>query len=79
MLQFYVCFLHVYPSCGQLLFSCLASSLSCVILSQMGLLEVPATYLGSLDYFLARCPVLPNDCSLEKLMLNGGVQSVHPA
>jgi hypothetical protein len=33
---------------------------------------VPATYLGSLSYFLARGPVLPNDCSLEKLMLNGG-------
>jgi hypothetical protein len=25
----FVCFLHVYPSCGQLLFLCLASSLSC--------------------------------------------------
>jgi hypothetical protein len=28
--------------------------------------------MGSLGYFLARGPVLPNDCSLEKLMLNGG-------
>jgi hypothetical protein len=30
------------------------------------------TYLGPLGYFLARCLVLPNDYSLEKLMLNGG-------
>jgi hypothetical protein len=28
--------LHIYPSCGQLLSSCLASSLSCAILSQAG-------------------------------------------
>jgi hypothetical protein len=35
-----------------------------------GLFEVPATYLGSIGYFLARGPVLPNGCSLEKLMLN---------
>jgi hypothetical protein len=72
VLQSYVCFLHVYPSCGQLLFPCLASSSSCVILSQAGLLEVPATYLGSLGYFLAWGPVLPIYCFLKKLMLNGG-------
>jgi hypothetical protein len=59
-------------SCGQLLSLCLASSLSCAILSHMGLLEVPATYLGSLGYFLARGPVLQNGCSSEKLMRNGG-------
>jgi hypothetical protein len=38
----------------------------------MGLLEVPATYLGSFGYFLARGPVLLNGCSSEKLMLMGG-------
>jgi hypothetical protein len=37
----------------------------------VGLFEVPATYLGSLGYFLTWGPVLPNDCSSEKLMLNG--------
>jgi hypothetical protein len=34
-------------------------------------LEVAAIYLGPLGYFLTRGPILPNDCSLEKLMLNG--------
>jgi hypothetical protein len=38
----------------------------------MGLLEVPTTYLGSLGYFLTWGPVLPNDCFLEKQMVNGG-------
>jgi hypothetical protein len=47
-------------------------------MSQAGLLEVHAIYLVSLGYFLAQGPVLPNDCSMEKLMLNGGVQSVQP-
>jgi hypothetical protein len=79
VLQFYVYFLHVYPSCGQLLFPCLATSSTCAILSQAGLLEVPTTYMVSLGYFLARGPVLPNDCSLKKVMLNRGVQSVQPA
>jgi hypothetical protein len=60
------------PSCGQSLSLCPASSSSCAILSQPGLLEVPATNLGSVGYFLAWGPVLPNGCSLEKLMLNGG-------
>jgi hypothetical protein len=67
------------PSCGQFLSLCSTSSLSCVILSQAGLLEVSVTYLGSLGYFLARGPVLLNGCSSEKLMLNGRwgeVQSV---
>jgi hypothetical protein len=61
--------LRIYPSCGQLLFSCLTSSLSCEILSQVGLLEVPATYMGFHGYFLARGPVLLNGCSSKKLML----------
>jgi hypothetical protein len=67
-------FLHIYPSCGQLLSPCLASSLSYAILSQSDLLEVPATYLGSIGYFLARGLVLLNGCSLEKLMLTGGLE-----
>jgi hypothetical protein len=74
VLQFYVYFLHVYPLCGQLLFTCLTSSLSCAILSQAGLLEVPVTYLWSFGYFLIRDPVLLNDYSMEKLMLNGGLE-----
>jgi hypothetical protein len=32
---------------------CLASSSSCVVLSQVGLIEVRAIYLRSLGYFLA--------------------------
>jgi hypothetical protein len=72
MLQFYVSFLHIYPSCGQLLSPYLTSGLSCAILSQAGLLEVPATYLGSFGYFLARGPVLLNGFSSEKLILIGG-------
>jgi hypothetical protein len=50
---------------------CLARS-SCAIQSQMGLLEVPAAYLGSLDYFLARGLLLLNGCSSKRLMLTGG-------
>jgi hypothetical protein len=60
------------PSCGQSLSICLASSSSFAILSQAGLLEIPTTNLGSLGYFLAWGPVLTNNCSSEKLMLNGG-------
>jgi hypothetical protein len=77
VLKFYV-FLCIYPSCGQLLFPFLTSSSSCVIMSQAGLLEVPVTYLGSFDYFLARSLVLLNGYSSKKIMLNG-VQSVQPA
>jgi hypothetical protein len=72
VLQFYVYFCVVLPSCGQSLSLCPASSSSCAILSQAGLLDVLATNLGSLDYFLAWGPVLLNGCSMEKLMLNGG-------
>jgi hypothetical protein len=60
------------PSCGQSLSLCAASSSSCAILLQAGLLEVPVTNLGSLCYFLAWGSVLPNGCSSEKIMLNGG-------
>jgi hypothetical protein len=41
-------------------------------MSQTDLLEVPMTYLESFGYFLTRGPVLPNGCSLERLMLNEG-------
>jgi hypothetical protein len=68
----FMSFLCIYPSCGQLLFPCLASSLSCTILSQVGLLKIPVTYLGSLGFFLARGPVLLNGCFSKKLMLNRG-------
>jgi hypothetical protein len=72
VLQFYVYFYVFLPPCGQLLSLYPASSLGYAILSQVGSLEVPATYLGSLGYFLAWGPVLPNGCSSEKLMLDGG-------
>jgi hypothetical protein len=75
MLQFYVYFCVFLPPYGHLISLCPASSLSCAIISQTGLLEVPVTYLGSLDYFLAQDPALPNDCSLKKLMLNGESRS----
>jgi hypothetical protein len=60
------------PSCGQSLSLCLASSSSCAILLQAGLLEVLATNMGFLGYFLAWGPVPPNGCSSKKLMLNEG-------
>jgi hypothetical protein len=77
VLPFYIYFCIFLPSRGQLLSLCPASSLSCAILLQVGLVKVPVTYLVSLDYFLARGLVLLNGCSSEKLMLDGG-QSVQP-
>jgi hypothetical protein len=71
VLQFYVCFCIVLPSCGQLLFLYPASYPSCAILSQTGLLEVIASYLGSFGYFLAQGHVLSNGYASEKLMLMG--------
>jgi hypothetical protein len=50
----------------------LNEGLECVELQCNIALEVAANYLGPLGYFLTRDPVLPNDCSLEKIMLNGG-------
>jgi hypothetical protein len=35
------------------------------------------TYLGSHGYFLAQGLVLPNGCSSEKVMLNGGGSKVY--
>jgi hypothetical protein len=70
--QFYVYLCVFLSSCGQSLSLCPTSSSSCAILSQAGMLKVPVTNLRSLGYFLAWDPVLPNDCSSKKLMLNGG-------
>jgi hypothetical protein len=39
------------------IFPYLTSSMSCPILSQAGLLEVPLTYVGSLVYLLTRGPL----------------------
>jgi hypothetical protein len=52
VLQFYVYFC-ILSLMWSVTFFYLDSSLSCAILSQAGLLEVPVTYLGSLGYFLA--------------------------
>jgi hypothetical protein len=46
-------------------FPCLTTSLSSAILSRLGLLEVPTTYLGSLGYFFSRGSRL---CSLLSLV-----------
>jgi hypothetical protein len=46
--------IHCLALMWSVVFPCLATRLSCVILSQAGLLEVPVTYLGSLGYFLTR-------------------------
>jgi hypothetical protein len=63
VLQFYVCFCAFIPHVVSYLFPCLIFSLSCAILSQTGLLEVPAAYRGPLGYFLARSLLLLNGCS----------------
>jgi hypothetical protein len=72
VLQFYARFYTFNPHVFSYLFSCLAFSSSYAILSQTGLLEVPAAYQRSLAYFLARSLMLLNDCSSERLMLTGG-------
>jgi hypothetical protein len=53
-------------------FLCLASCLNYAILLQVGLLEVPMTYLGSLGYFPIWGPVLTDGCPMERLLLTGG-------
>jgi hypothetical protein len=78
VLQFYVCFYIFIHHVVSYLFSYLAFSLSCAILSQAGLLEVPATYRRFLDYFLARSLLLLNGYFSERLMLTR-VQSVQLA
>jgi hypothetical protein len=72
MFQFYVCFCAFIPHVVSYLVPCLAFSLSCAILSQAGLLEVPAAYRGSLGYFPVHSLLLLNGCSSERLMLMGG-------
>jgi hypothetical protein len=71
VLQFYFCFYAFISHVVSYLFPCLAFSSSCVILSQAGLLEVPAAYRRSLGYFLARSLLLLNVCSSKRLMLTG--------
>jgi hypothetical protein len=72
VLLFYVYFNVFLLSCGQSLSLCPASSSSCSIMSQAGLLEVPTTNLGSFGYFVTWGPVLLNSCYSKKLMLMGG-------
>jgi hypothetical protein len=71
VLQFYVYFCAFIPHVVNYLFPCLTNSLSCPILSHAGLLEVHPAYRGSLGYFLAQSLLLPNGCSLKRLMLMG--------
>jgi hypothetical protein len=68
----YVFFCIFIPHVVSYFFPYLTTSLSWTILSQVGLLEIPMTYMGSLDYFLAQGLVLPDDCSSKRLMLNEG-------
>jgi hypothetical protein len=78
MLQFYVCLCAFITHVVCYLFPCLTFILSCAILSQVDLLEVPAAYQGSLGYFLTQSLLLLNGSSSKRLMLIG-VQSVQPA
>jgi hypothetical protein len=55
-----------------MLFFCLVSSLNYVILSQVGLHEVPVTYLGPLGYFPIWGHVWPDGHPYERLLLTGG-------
>jgi hypothetical protein len=52
VLQFYVCFCAFISHVVSYLFPCLTFGLSCAILSQAGLLEVPTAYMGPLIIFL---------------------------
>jgi hypothetical protein len=58
--NFYVCFCIPLTLIWFVVFLCLASCLNYTILSQVGLLEVPVTYLGSLGYFPTWGPMLPD-------------------
>jgi hypothetical protein len=84
MLLFYVCFGIFLTLMWFVAFLCLASCLSYATLSQVSLLEVPVTYLGSLGYFPTWGPMLPDGRPLERLLLTGGggeggVWSLQPA
>jgi hypothetical protein len=72
MLQFYVCFCTFLTPMWYVAFVYLTSCSNYAILSQVGLLEVPMTYLGCLGYFPAWGPVLPDGRPLERLLLTGG-------
>jgi hypothetical protein len=71
MLQFYVCFCIFLTLMLYVVFLCLASCLSYTTLSQVGLLEIPVTYLRSLGYFPAWGAILPDGCPSERLLLMG--------
>jgi hypothetical protein len=55
-----------------LFFPCPILGSCCAILSQVGLPEIPATYLGSLCYILAQGLLLLNGYPSERLILKGG-------
>jgi hypothetical protein len=71
MLQFYVCFCIFLTLMWYVAFLCLTSCPSYATLSQVSLLEVLVTYLGSLGYFPAWGPVLPDGHPSERLLLTG--------
>jgi hypothetical protein len=65
-------FLHFLTLMWSVAFLCLASCLSYAVLSHVGLSEVPVTYLGSLGYFPAWGPELPDGRPSESLLVVGG-------
>jgi hypothetical protein len=65
-------FLHFLTLMWSVAFLCLASCLSYAVLSHAGLSEVPVTYLGSLGYFPAWGPELPDGRPSESLLVVGG-------
>jgi hypothetical protein len=72
MLQFYVCFCIFLTLMWYVAFLCLTPCPSYTTLSHAGLLEVHVPYLGSIGYFPAWGPVLPDDRPSERLLLMGG-------
>jgi hypothetical protein len=71
VLQFYVCFCSFTPHVVSYLFFCLAFSSSCAILSQVGLLEVPTAYRGSLGYFFCSESAVAEWLLIGKAIANG--------
>jgi hypothetical protein len=55
-----------------IVFPCLTSCRNYAILLQVGLLEVPMTYMGALGYFPIWGPVLPDGRPKERHWLTGG-------
>jgi hypothetical protein len=77
MLQFYVYVCIFLTLMWYVALLCLASYLSYATLLQVGVLEVPVTYLVSLGYFPAWGPMLPGGHPWKRLLLTG-VQYVQP-